>query len=87
MQPFFTDITNSGFMDLLSQYSTTVAGGTNQTIEHGTFDGLFTIVPSAANNGPTIDGGVRTPCARADQCFGSSTGVSNVIQNRLMEAV
>jgi hypothetical protein len=87
MQAFFTDITNSGFMDLLNQYSTIVAGGTNQTIEHSTFDGLFTIVPSAANNGRTIDDGVRTPCARADQCFGSSTRVSNVIQNRLMEAV
>jgi len=45
------------------------------------------LLAPAANNGRTIDDGVRTPCARADQCFGSSTRVSNVIQNKLMEAV
>ena len=39
---------------LLTQYNTTITGGTNQTIGNGTFDGLFQIVPSAGNNGSTI---------------------------------
>ena len=39
---------------LLTQYNTTISGGTNQTIGNGTFDGLFQIVPSAGNNGSTI---------------------------------
>ncbi len=51
---FFSDITNSSFMDMLSEYNTTIAGGTNQTIGHGSFGGIFTIIPSAANNGATI---------------------------------
>src|SRR5579871_5599230 len=55
MASFFTDITNSTFMDMLSEYNTPVSGGTGQTIGHGTFDGQFTIVPSAANSGSTID--------------------------------
>ncbi|HEV2989661.1 MAG TPA: hypothetical protein VG759_14555 [Candidatus Angelobacter sp.] len=50
---FFTDITNSTFMDMLSEYNTTISGGTNQTIGHGTFDGQFTIIPSVT--GSTID--------------------------------
>ncbi len=54
---FFSDITgpNSGYTSLLTQYSTPASGGTNQTIGNGTFDGLFQIVPAAANNGSTID--------------------------------
>ncbi len=52
---FFTDITTSGFITLLSQYDTPASGGTNQVIGNGTFGGLFQIVPSAANNGSTID--------------------------------
>jgi len=52
---FFTDITSSTFMDMLSEYNTPVSGGTGQTIGHGTFDGQFTIIPAAANNGSTID--------------------------------
>ncbi|HLJ86235.1 MAG TPA: hypothetical protein VKZ53_05395 [Candidatus Angelobacter sp.] len=56
MGNFFNDIlgTSSGYIDLLSQYGTNIAGG-NQTIGNGTFGGLFQIVPSAANNGSTID--------------------------------
>jgi uncharacterized repeat protein (TIGR01451 family) len=48
---FFTDITGSRFYDLLTEYST--AGvtspsnvSTNQVINHGQFDGKFTINPS-----------------------------------------
>ena len=57
MASFFGDIlgTNSGYINLLTQYDTPASGGTNQTIGNGTFDGLFQITPSAANNGTTID--------------------------------
>ncbi|HEY6250610.1 MAG TPA: hypothetical protein VI685_11670, partial [Candidatus Angelobacter sp.] len=57
MGNFFSDITgtNSGYVSLLTQYNTPASGGTNQTIGNGTFDGLFQITPSAANNGSTID--------------------------------
>ena len=56
MGQFYGDLTgpNSGYTSLLTQYNTTVSGGTNQTIGNGTFDGLFQIVPSAGNNGSTI---------------------------------
>src|SRR5215471_5405116 len=57
MASFFGDIlgTNSGYINLLTQYNTPATGGTNQIIGNGAFDGLFQIVPSAANNGSTID--------------------------------
>src|SRR5215472_3481794 len=57
MGNFFGDIlgTNSGYVNLLTQYNTPASGGTNQTIGNGTFDGLFQIVPSSANDGSTID--------------------------------
>ncbi|HEY6968030.1 MAG TPA: hypothetical protein VJA94_02410 [Candidatus Angelobacter sp.] len=57
MGNFFGDIlgTNSGYINLLTQYDTNISGGTNQIIGNGTFDGLFQIVPSSANNGSTID--------------------------------
>ncbi len=57
MGNFFSDLTgaSSGYITLLSQYSTPASGGTNQMIGNGTFDGLFQIVPSTANNGSTID--------------------------------
>src|SRR5579871_4690096 len=54
MGNFYRDISISGFITLLNQYSTTFSGGTNQTIGNGTFDGLFQIVPSPGNNGSTI---------------------------------
>jgi hypothetical protein len=57
MGNFFGDLlgTSSGYINLLSQYSTNISGGTNQIIGNGTFDGMFQIVPSAGNNGSTID--------------------------------
>jgi hypothetical protein len=55
MGNFYSDITTSGYITLLSQYSTPAAGGTNQTLANGTFDGLFTIVPSAANSGVIVN--------------------------------
>jgi hypothetical protein len=57
MGNFFGDIlgANSGYINLLTQYNTNISGGTNQVMTNGTFDGLFQIVPSSANNGSTID--------------------------------
>ena len=55
MGNFFGDITSSGLITLLTQYNTPASGGTNQVIGNGAFDGLFQIVPAAANNGSTID--------------------------------
>ena len=57
MGNFFADITgaNSGYITLLQQYNTNISGGTGQVFGNGTFGGLFQIVPSAANNGSTID--------------------------------
>jgi uncharacterized repeat protein (TIGR01451 family) len=50
---FFTDITQSRYIDLLSEYSTIGINGagspvtsSNQTIGRGQFDGAFTITPS-----------------------------------------
>ncbi|HJX84694.1 MAG TPA: hypothetical protein VJ723_10155, partial [Candidatus Angelobacter sp.] len=48
---FFTDITQSRYYDLLTEYSTvgvTATGGasSNQSINRGSFDGKFTITPS-----------------------------------------
>jgi uncharacterized repeat protein (TIGR01451 family) len=50
---FFTDITQSRYIDLLSEYSTIGINGagspvtsSNQTIGRGQFDGAFTIAPS-----------------------------------------
>ena len=60
MYSFFSTVTNDGFMDLLSQYSTTGVSyngtTTNQAIGHGGSNsviGTFTIVPSVT--GSTID--------------------------------
>lgn len=57
MGNFFGDLlgTNSGYISLLSQYSTNISGGTNQIIGNGAFDGIFQITPSSGNNGSTID--------------------------------
>jgi hypothetical protein len=55
MGNFFADITTTGLISLMQQYNTNIAGGTNQIFGNGTFGGLFQIVPSAGNNGSTID--------------------------------
>ncbi len=55
MGNFFADITSTGLISLLQQYNTPASGGTGQTFGNGTFGGLFQIVPSAGNNGSTID--------------------------------
>jgi hypothetical protein len=55
MGNFFADITSTGLISLMQQYNTNVSGGTNQIFGNGTFGGLFQIVPSAGNNGSTID--------------------------------
>ena len=57
LPPFYTAITNGTFMDMLSEYGTVGQSGTttNQLIHHGSYGGTFTITPSSANNGSTID--------------------------------
>jgi hypothetical protein len=57
MGNFFGDLlgANSGYTNLLGQYSTNISGGTNQIIRNGTFGGIFQITPSIGNNGSTID--------------------------------
>lgn len=57
---YYTDLVQSPLLDMLFEYSTAGVtandgtAGTGQTIAHGSFDGVFTITPSAANNGSTI---------------------------------
>ncbi|HWS16978.1 MAG TPA: hypothetical protein VN223_03150, partial [Candidatus Elarobacter sp.] len=71
---FFTDITNSRYYDLLSEYSTVGVTGagvpatsSNQALERGFFDGKFTIAPSLCP-GPTActisDAQIATELAR-----------------------
>ncbi len=58
---FFTAITNSNFLDMLSEYSTNgvspVGGGTagNEFIGRGTLGAEYTIAPSIGNNGGDLD--------------------------------
>ncbi|HEU4417052.1 MAG TPA: hypothetical protein VFT65_19850 [Candidatus Angelobacter sp.] len=54
---FFTDITSSRYYDLLTEYSTLGAPSpsntsSNQLINHGVFDGKFTITPSVCSGNP-----------------------------------
>ena len=57
---FYAGITNSAYLDWLTEYSTNVNAdngdpGTNQVIGRGTFAGQVTITPSPPNNGGIID--------------------------------
>jgi len=58
---FYSAITNSTWIDLLSEYSTNgvnpTGGGTpgNESIGRGQLNGVYTITPSAANAGATVD--------------------------------
>lgn len=44
----------SGVNDWLSEYDTTITGGTNQHIGRGTFGGTVTITPAPADNGAVV---------------------------------
>ena len=61
LQSFYTAVTNGTYMDMLSEYSTQGVGGGgtvgNQLIQRNPlgYVNSFTITPSAANNGSTID--------------------------------
>lgn len=44
--PFYQAITNSAWMDWLTEYSTDVGGGTSQIIGRGTYAGSITITPA-----------------------------------------
>jgi hypothetical protein len=52
---FYNGATNSTYFDWLSEYNTTVSGGTQQTIGRGTFGQQIQIAPAAGNNGSTVD--------------------------------
>ena len=57
---FYGGVTNSPYLDWLTEYDTSItavggSAGTGQTIGRGTYLGQFTIAPSAANDGATID--------------------------------
>ena len=56
---YFAGVLNSPYIDWLSEYNTTGVSfrgtTTNQTIGRGVFAGQYTIAPSAANNGSTVD--------------------------------
>jgi hypothetical protein len=51
---FYGGILNSAHIDWLSEYNTTINGGTNQTIGRGTFSKRVSITPAAARNKSTI---------------------------------
>ncbi len=55
MATFYGGVGNSAYFDWLTEYNTTLSGGTNQTIGRGTFLNQKIITPSSANNGSTID--------------------------------
>jgi hypothetical protein len=57
---FYQGVLNSPYLDWLSEYNTSITAsggspGTNQSIGRGGFVGQFTITPSMANSGTTID--------------------------------
>jgi len=45
--PYYQSLTNSPFMDWLTEYSTVFSGGTKQYIGRGVFGGAYTITPTA----------------------------------------
>lgn len=51
---FTTQLLGSGLMDWLSEYDTTLTGGTNQLIGRGSYSSTINITPAAANNGAQI---------------------------------
>jgi hypothetical protein len=48
---FYDAVTNSPYLDLLAQYDTQVAGGTDQNIGRGSFGGAVTIAPGNTSRG------------------------------------
>src|SRR5215472_12889613 len=52
---WYTQVTNSAYLDWMGEYSTTIPGGTGQTVGRGTFLSAVSIQPSAANAGTTVD--------------------------------
>jgi hypothetical protein len=60
IKTFYTGITSSTYVDLMSEYDTNINAingqpGTNQAIVRGTFAGPVQITPSPANSGTTVD--------------------------------
>jgi hypothetical protein len=52
---FYNGVTNSSYFDWLSEYNTTVSGGTQQTIGRGVFGQQIQITPASSRNGATVD--------------------------------
>jgi hypothetical protein len=51
---FYGGVTNSAYFDWLTEYNTTLTGGTQQTIGRGSFLQQVAITPAASRNGTTI---------------------------------
>jgi hypothetical protein len=49
---FYQAVTNSEWMDWLTEYSTNFTGGSRQIVGRGTFAGAFTITPTTAAHSP-----------------------------------
>jgi hypothetical protein len=59
---FYEGVLNSPYVDWLTEYNTTVSGGTNQTIGRGSFVGQYVITPSTQAN-PVDDTAIQTELA------------------------
>jgi len=55
VESFLTEVTNSTYMDLLSEYSAIDFFGGGQTIGRGSFAGFVDITPSSSNDGAFLD--------------------------------
>jgi hypothetical protein len=81
--PFFSRVTNSQYMDWLSEYDTTSSpggtSGTNQAIGRGSLVGTYTITPTAANSGTITASGVSLQDAQisAELAAQISLGTAN----------
>jgi hypothetical protein len=51
---FYGGVTSSAYVDWLTEYNTTVSGGTGQTISRGSFLNRVSITPASSRNGATI---------------------------------
>jgi hypothetical protein len=54
LSSFYQQVMNSPYVDWLSEYNTTVSGGTNQTIGRGGLKQKTQIAPASSRNGATI---------------------------------
>jgi hypothetical protein len=55
MASFYAGVSNSAYFDWLTEYDTSVSGGTHQSIGRGSFLTQVLITPSPADSGSTVD--------------------------------